>query len=307
MDRGQLKAELARLRKGRGIARPGLVSALGPTLRSVLDVEPDTAEEEARTRFLTLLNGEAASLPTDLSLLVHAAYGITSSHALLNERLADVGHLLQRDARTLRRRLAEADDLLADRIMARFAPRQGLARPGWHWVSYRMEVDVADHKPVFVSTRTLVSAIDQLTEFGEIVSIPVTGDSESLHVEGVSGCTYLGRDALSGTSWRLRFALPYPLAAGETHDTVVRFTWPGREWIQPVAAFVPMRPVERFEVKASFGSPRTCDKAWVIEGALPTGLGDPPPAEDLFADEELEVGFDDLLLGHAYGVAWTWA
>ncbi len=59
MDRSQLKAELARLRKGRGIGRPGLLSTLGPLLQDILDVSPDTAEEEARTRLLTLLNGEA--------------------------------------------------------------------------------------------------------------------------------------------------------------------------------------------------------------------------------------------------------
>ncbi len=249
MDRDELRAELSRLRKGRGIARPGLLAALGPSLRTVLDIDPVTAEEEARTKLMTLLTGESSNLPHDLGLLVSAAFGMTSSHVLLNERLADVGHLLQRDPRTLRRRLAEADDLLADRIVQRFAPRQGLARPGWHWVTYRLEVDVSDDRPVFVSSRTLVSALDGLTEFGEIVSIPLTGDAESLHVEGLSGCTYVGMDALSGTSWRLRFQLPHPLAASETHDTTVRFTWPSRDWIQPFAAFVPMRPVERFEVK----------------------------------------------------------
>lgn len=295
------------MRKGRGIARPGLLAALGPSLRSVLDITADTAEEEARTRFLTLINGETANLPNDLALLVQAAFGITSSHALLNERLADVGHLLQRDARTLRRRLAEADELLADKIMLRFAPRHGLARPGWHWVSYRMEVDVSDDRPVFVSTRTLVSALDDLTEFGEIVSVPVTGDADSLRVEGLSGCTYIGCDPLSGTSWRLRFQLPRPLAAGETHDTVVRFTWPGRESIQPIIAFVPMRPVERYEVKISFGTPRSCADAWVVDGMLPTSMADPPLDDMLVSDDEVEVAFDDLMLGHAYGVAWTWA
>lgn len=306
MDKGELKAELARLRKGRGIGRAGLLAALGPLLHDILGVTPHTAEEEVRTRLLTLLNGESSGLPSDLRLLVQAAFGITSSHPLLHERLADVGSLLQRDARTLRRRLSDADELLADRIALRYAPREGLVKPGFHWVSYHFDIDVSTPSPVFVSTRTLVATVDQLTEIGEVVSIPVVGDSESLQVEGLSGCTYIGRDNLSATSWRLRFSLPRPIALGETYDTVVRFTWPGRDWIQPVAAIVPMRPVDRFGVSASFGSPRTCATAWVLNGTLPTALADPSP-DQMITTDSYDVEFDDLLLGHAYGIAWTWA
>ena len=306
VDRSQLKKELARLRKGRGVGRPSLITTVGPLLLGILDVGPETTEEEARTRLLMLLSGEASGLPGDLRLLVQAAFGLTSSHPLLTERLADVGSLLQRDPRTLRRRLAEADELLADRIASRFAGRQGLARPGFHWVSYHLDIDVSTDRPVFVSTRTLVSSIDQLTEIGEVVSIPIVGDSDSLHVEGLAGCTYVGRDSLSDTTWRLRFSLPRPLGLGETHDIMVRFTWPGREWIQPVAAIVPMRPVERFGVKVSFGHPRSCSTAWVLDGTLPTAIGDPSSGQPL-TDDTAEVTFDDLLLGHAYGVAWTWS
>ena len=306
MDRSLLKVELARLRKGRGIGRPGLLSTLGPQLRDILDVGTDTAEEEVRTRLLTLLNGEMSALPNDLRLLVQAAFGITSSHPLLHERLADVGSLLQRDARTLRRRLADADDLLADRIALRYEPRQGFARAGFHWVSYHFDIDVSTPSPVFISTRTLVATVDQLTEIGEVVSIPVVGDSDSLHVEALSGCTYIGRDSLSATSWRMLYRLPRPIALGETYDTVVRFTWPGRDWIQPVAAIAPMRPVDRFRVTAHFGSPRTCASAWVLNGMLPTAIADPLP-DQMITTDEVDVEFDDLLIGHAYGIAWTWA
>ncbi len=279
---------------------------LGPTLRRVLDVDGSTREDEARTRLVSLLTGEASALPGDLSGLVHAAFGISDSRPLLHDRLVAVGQVLERDERTLRRRLAEADDLLTDRIIVRFAPRQGLARPGWHWVSYHVDIDVSDDRPVFASTRTLVSAVDHLTEIGEIVSIPLVGDREALHVEGLVGCTYVGHDSLSDTSWRLLFRLSRPLGIGETLDTVVRFTWPGRHWIQPIAAIVPMRPVEHFGVRASFGHPRSCSAAWVLNGTLPTTISD-PSSGDLVTTETIDVAFDDLQLGHAYGIAWSWA
>ncbi len=160
---------------------------------------------------------------------------------------------------------------------------------------------------MFVSTRTLVATVDQLTEIGEVVSIPVVGDSDSLQVEGVSGCTYIGRDSLSATSWRLRFSLPRPVALGETYDTVVRFTWPGRDWIQPVAAIVPMRPVDRFGVTASFGSPRTCAVRVGAQRHAAHGHRGPVTRPDDHHRRAYDVEFDDLLLGHAYGIAWTWA
>ena len=307
MDPSHLKAELSRLRKGRGVSRPDLLAVLGPTLRTILDVDDTTREDEARTRLVSLLTGEASALAEDLRALVGASFGISDSHPLLHDRLQAVGEILRRDERTLRRRLAEADDLLADRMALRFGARQGLSIPGWHWSSYRFEVDVTGDRPIFLSTRTLIPSIDGLSAFEEIVSIPQVGDSDSLHVEAVAGCTYLGRDPLSGNSWRLLFALPRALAAGEAHKTVVRFTWPSREWIQPVAAFVPMRPVERFEVSVAFGQPRSCKKVWILDGVLPTSFADPPVTDELVSAETAEATFNDLLLGHAYGIAWTWA
>jgi hypothetical protein len=276
-------------------------------LRTILDVDDTTREDEARARLVSLLSGEASALAEDLDVLVAAAFGISDSRPLLHDRLEAVGKILRRDERTLRRRLAEADDLLADRMALRFGARQGLSIPGWHWSSYRFEVDVAGDRPIFLSTRTLIPSIDGLSAFEEIVSIPQVGDSDSLHVEAEAGCTYLGRDPLSGNSWRLLFALPRALAAGEAHKTVVRFTWPSREWIQPVAAFVPMRPVERFEVSVAFGQPRSCEKAWVLDGVLPTSFADPPVTDELVSGETVEARFNDLVLGHAYGIAWTWA
>ena len=307
MDSAQLKLELARLRKGRGVSRTDLLAVLGPTLRNILAVDDSTREEDTRSLFVSLLSSEASALQADLRDVVLAAYGITSVHPLLHDRLVAVGEVLRRDERTLRRRLAEADELLADRLVLRFGPRHGLAKPGWHWSSYRFDADVSSDQPVFMSTRTLQSSLDGLTEFEEIVAIPQIGESEALHVESVAGCTYVGREPLSGSSWRLRFTLPHALRAGEPHETVVRFTWPSRGVIQPVIAFVPMRQVERFEACVRFGNPRSCAKAWVLDGGLPTSFADPPSADDLVTEETVEVAFDNLLLGHTYGVAWTWA
>lgn len=129
MNPSHLKAELARLRKGRGVSRPDLLAVLGPTLREILDVDDTTHDDEARSRLVSLVSGEAAGMPDDLGQLVSAA----------------------------------------------------------------------------------------------------------------------------------------------------------------------------------FGQPRSSAKAWILDGVLPTSFADPPAAEELITDETVEAGFDDPLLGHAYGIAWTWA
>ena len=45
----------------------------------------------------------------------------------------------------------------------------------------------------------------------------------------------------------------------------------------------------------------------MLDGGPPTSFSDPPSAKDLVTAETIEVSFDNLLLGHAYGIAWTWA
>lgn len=307
VDRDSLIVELARLRKGRGLTRPHLSASLGPSLREALDIGDDTLDEDVRTRLTTLITDECATFPQDLRDLVQAAYGISSNRPLLQDRLTLAGERLRRDQRTLRRRLVAADDLMADRILLRYGGRRGLVRPGWNWATYRMEVDVSRPQPSMTSRRVLVPSLDGLDAFEEIVSIPQVGGTDDWRVECLDGCTYEGRESLSGSSWRLRYALPHQLPAGEPFPTAVRLTWPSKDWIQPVAAFIPTRPVERFEVSVSFGLPRACSSAWVLNGVLPTAYADAPSPDSLVADHTVEVGFSDLVMGLIYGVAWTWA
>jgi len=196
---------------------------------------------------------------------------------------------------------------MADRMVSRFGMRQGLTAPGWHWAAYRVEVDASGDRPSYLNTRTLISTLNDLSQFEEVVSIPAIGEEGSWQVDGVTGCSYLGREQLSGSSWRLLFALPRPLRAGDRHETVVRVTWPSRDSVQPVAGFVPMRPVERFDVSVDFGHPRSCGAAWILNGVLPTSYTDPPSQETLAMERTVRASFVDPLPGHAYGIAWTWA
>ncbi len=304
MDRQGLQQELARLRRGRGLTRPGLLESLGPQLRAVLGVGRGSPEPEVRARLTVLLTEEVGGLPVDLRMLAQAAYGLTSSERLLYARVAQTPHADVLNERTLRRRMNEADRLLADRLVLRQQGRRGLVTPGWDWGLFRHEGDMRG-RPTVVSRRVLIPLVDGLSEYEEIIGLP-GGDPGAVTVDAVAGCALAGATPVSTTGLRLTFALPRALSAGEPHETVVRFVWADRSHIRPVLALNPYRRVARFEVSVDFGEPRVCSRAWRLDGVLPTSVDAPQP-DALVDDSVATYAADQPIFGHCYGIGWSWA
>ncbi len=297
-----LTAELAHLRKGRGLGRPKLIEALGPQLRTLLGVTSRSLDEEVRTRLRYLIADEVWALQPDLRAIASVAYGLTSDRPTLAERFA-VSDLLPRpDERTLRRRLVLIDQQLASRLAIRFAGRS-LVSSGWHLSRYALHVDVSGSRPVFEDTKTIVAAVDGLAEFDELVSLPAPAEIDDLEVVAGPGCALAGREPLGTRGWRFRYALPYPLIAGDPHQATVRYLWPDRAAIQPFALCIPLRVVDQFEVSVTFGTP--CD-AWVLSGTLTGALFGEPPADEIVRTTSLAASFAHLSQGLAYGIAWRW-
>ena len=94
---------------------------------------------------------------------------------------------------------------------------------------------------------------------------------------------------------------------GDEHQIGVRFTWPGRDWIQPLAASIPVRTIEQLDVEVFFGSPRECRRSWVLDGALPTAFLDPPRHDQIVEAETVSAHFDAVQRGLLYGIAWEWS
>ena len=306
MDRSQIARDLARLRRGRGVSRPDLVTAVGPELREALDVDSGVTSVELQGRLVTLLGEATMLLAPDLGRLAAAAFGLTSREATMSARLA-LADFQDRDARTWRRRLAQADQMLADQLVAQAQRRRRRMRDGWYWASYRMVVDASGPRPVFTTYRTLVATVDGLDEVQEQITLPSDHELSQVGIEALSGCRHRASESVSAHGWRLSFALPHPLAMGDEHQIGVRFTWPGRDWIQPLAASIPVRTIEQLDVEVFFGSPRECRRSWVLDGALPTAFLDPPRHDQIVEAETVSAHFDAVQRGLLYGIAWEWS
>jgi hypothetical protein len=104
-----------RLHQGRGLNRPDLLAYVGPQLKEVLRIA-DNDPEEAR-RILVAELGEAARTLSEYRYPVMAA-AITSAR----QRWRSDEHRLdkiERDARTVRRRLRQADAQAAEYLLSR--------------------------------------------------------------------------------------------------------------------------------------------------------------------------------------------
>ncbi|HEX5406934.1 MAG TPA: hypothetical protein VFX16_32060, partial [Pseudonocardiaceae bacterium] len=98
----ELINELKVLRRGRGIENGALEQRVGPTLYFVLGVRPDASAAELRTAVRDWLTELAAQLPADLTLAVHAAFGLREDvrQRFYQDRVAWLAGYLGRDGRT---------------------------------------------------------------------------------------------------------------------------------------------------------------------------------------------------------------
>lgn len=304
MDRTQVAGDLARLRRGRGVLRPDLDRSVGLALRDVLDIDPGASALELRGRLTVALTHATSLLSPDLGRLAAAAYGLTASEPTMTRRLA-VADSRDRDVRTWRRRLVEADLVVADHLIS--GARRRSEPEGWYWGSYRMQVDVSGPRPVFTTVRTVVAVVDDLDEVQELMTLPSGRELSQVGIEALSGCRLAGAERVSASGWRLRLALPAPLAVGDEQPVTVRFTWPERSWIHPLAASIPVRTIAELDVEVRFGRPRSCQRAWVLDGVLPTAFLDPPGPGQVVETETVSARFEEVRRGLLYGVCWEWA
>jgi hypothetical protein len=301
MDRDDLIRELARLRKGRGLSRPGLQTDLGPHLRDLLGVTSISLEEDTRSRLRSVLAEEASGLPIDLRDLASAAFGLTVDAATMSERIASVRSARRVDERTNRRHLVHADGLLADRLALRFT-RQRVSTSGWTWATCAHEVDISGSRPTFRSTRVLIPTLDGLDRFDELLTLR---DEGAVEIRTGRGCSLLGRERLSATTWRINYAIPRALSAGEPHEVEMTYSYADRDSIQPFCVFVPLRPVDSYEVNLWLGDPPVAE-AWILDGVVVGSLFDPPIPEDLVRQPRIVARFDQLVPGQLYGLGWRW-
>lgn len=184
----ELVRELKALRKGRGLYVNNVGERVGPALRDLCRVTEQDGLGEIRVRVAERLERLAADLPDDLRMATLAAFGMipAARHPLYQERVGWIARQMERDPRTVRRRIDDAIHQLAERAVTRYACSTGPSPrpPLWHVEEIRM-VLLLDHAATEVlELHRIVAGQDHLRE----LELPTTfGQPEVIDVRPSGG------------------------------------------------------------------------------------------------------------------------
>ncbi|WP_432557458.1 hypothetical protein [Granulicoccus sp. GXG6511] len=303
--------ELAALRRGRGVRRPNPRAWIGPRLKEMLTAHAASAAtgDDLRRALVEELRSAVKDLPQDLATAYLAANAIAGSDApLLGERLELVGSRQDRHPRTVRRRLAEADELVAAALARRGEVREAedaIFRRGWHLDKFSVELRLDLPRPVHLTRRTIRVVAPTLAEITDVFGLPhETG--EAVRVEALEGCVLIESVQVSDSVWRSRFALPRVLHEGETHSVGIGVEVPSLEHVEPFVIMAPVRACREFSCRIVVGDSRAHGFER-INGVPVIAMQDPGPIGELVAstDGVVTASFREMSPGLAYGIRWA--
>ncbi|RLK54195.1 hypothetical protein [Actinokineospora cianjurensis] len=307
----RLMAELRTLRKGRGVHSVDIGARLGPQLRQVCGVTDSDDPGRARHKVISWLRESVNRLQEDLRVAAVAGFALddTYSRPHYTARLDLAGESLNRDTRTVRRRVDEAIDRIAELAVAEMTAVLGQEPAQWHLRALRVLLVVDGPETEAFETRTVVADGDALTELDFAVTLTATDVRPTQPpVTLLHGGTLLERTAESRDRSRLVLKLSRSLAREETHEFVVRRRVPPGHALRPHYVCLPEHRCDHFELKVHFAAdwprPTRVDR---ITQAFQNDIEDPdyagtPAALDEAGD--ISVWFDRLVVNRAYGLRW---
>ncbi|PPK63788.1 hypothetical protein V5P93_005657 [Actinokineospora auranticolor] len=308
-----LVRDLKPLRKGRGLDGPRAAAQITAQVRVVFALD---GESGAAVELADRLRELAAHLPPDLRLAVLAAYALTEHTRLptLKERLDLVERELERDTRTVVRRVDEGLLLIAEAAIARWRPVPDDERAGTPWRTTALSCAVVMDQPtpqVYETRRVAVTGAPA-TGLDLEYSVPIGGTGpgpspDNPVVEVLFGGTlrtYL-RHSRSRVGYRL--VLPKELAPNTEHEYKLRFTFADRVTMSPYYLCTPRYPCARFDLHVRFGAGRVPRGVWRIDGLFPNEVDDltsPRDPLDIDPAGEVHLGFTNLVPRFSFGAAW---
>ncbi|MGW4112531.1 hypothetical protein ACWEFJ_16780 [Actinosynnema sp. NPDC004786] len=294
-----LVRELKSLRKGRGVLAGRIGDRVGPTLRATCGVAEGDAPGAIRRKVSARLSELAGRLPEDLRLATLAAFAIEDEARLplYQDRVHWAAVRLDRDPRTVRRRVDEAIDHLAE--LAADAPRGRSvgSSAGWRTEELHAVLRLDRARPEVIERHRVVADHDGLRDLPLTPPLPLAG--AGVEVDVLYGGTLLDHPAPT-------LVLPTPVAGGQAHDFAVRFHPPAAHAARPYLVHVPQRPCDLLDVRVRFGPSATPPKVWALHGADPEGADGARHGRRRHVDPagEVHLEFRHLVPGLAYGVRW---
>lgn len=310
MEAIELAAELQSVQRGRGLGRSGVRGWAGPLLLEQLNLPPEAEDAALREHLSALLIDASANLPRDLRFLFLVSVGINSDAPLLKDRLAKAAQVLDRDPRTLSRRLRQAELLVASNIVARSeAAASPFETRGWLPTSASSSFDLSG--PPVVVTRHVLRALREQRTHQLVVSIPATASHREQPIAtGLDGCTVTEVRRLDDFTWQVTLALPGVVRWGQQCALGCRFEFGTRDRLSPYALMAPIASVASWDLRVDLGEPRAARRLWLLNRVPAplvhedhSGITELNPA----ADRVVEHRFENLDRGFAYGMRWEWA
>ncbi len=306
---GELKA----LRKGRAIFTTPLADRIGPALRSTCGILEDDGTVEMRRKLSDRLRPLVESLPDDLKIALLAAFALDerARKPFYQERVHWAAITLDRDDRTVRRRIDEGIEQIAALAVAAAEPepRRSSGR-GWHTEELRVTLALDQPVPEAFEFRRVIADADEIAVLDLALTLPLSGESgdsvreSDLGVDVFHGGVLAGRVMESSDRIGLALRLPEPLRRGARHEVGLRFRANLRE---PRYVCVPRHPCDLFDLHVRFGE-RVPKRIVRQEKVSPAGVDDRSRTGfALAADDagEVHVRFRNLDPGFAYGIRWA--
>jgi hypothetical protein len=306
---GELKA----LRKGRAIFTTPLADRIGPALRSACGIVEEDGTVEMRRKLTDRLRPLVESLPDDLKIALLAAFALDerARKPFYQERVHWAAITLDRDDRTVRRRIDEGIEQIAALAVAAAVPAPRLyPGRGWHTEELRVTLALDQPVPEAFEFRRVIADADEIAVLDLALTLPVTGESgdsargADLGVDVFHGGVLAGRVRESSDRIGLALRLPEPLRRGARHEVGLRFRANLRE---KRYVCVPRHPCDFFDLHVRFGE-RVPKRIVRQEKVSPPGADDwPRTGAALAADDagEVHVRFRNLAPGFAYGIRWA--
>lgn len=312
-----LVAELKILRKGRGIQAPHILDRIGPAIRAVCAITDNDDAASVRQKVAARLRDLSAKLPPDLQIGVTAAFGLddTLHTPFYKDRLRWAEAELERNTRTVRRRIDEAIDQLAElavhRMAANGTPGQPPASNRWYNAEIRQALVLDQGSAYALEQRRIVADEDGVTELDLALTVPapdaIPGDRPlEVAIDVLYGGRLLQRRMESTERIGYRLALPRPLRLGDEHEFALR-ALPRRE-LAPHYVCLPRHRCDRCEVRVRFALERPPTRVERLDGVYQRDIVDPRgDAEPVTLDAcgEVVERFTNLTPGLAYGLRWT--
>lgn len=297
----EVAAELAHLERNRGLQTGDLSGHVGPRLAQLTGFSAARGDT-ARQSLMRQLVRATQDLPPDLRFVfLRACATRPDDPPTLQRRLESGAAVIDRSPRVARRRLDEANALVAAKLVA------SADDAGWFLGALRASVDFREPQPVYRATHTLVVTSPALSRVSEKISLPGVGTDVTPEFAVSGHARHESARRIHQQTWEFWLELDRTYVCGELVEYHTALRLDRRRDAPPMSVMAPRRDCWKFSTTVNLGG--LADQVWILDGVTPPTVTDEEPSGPLIDPESEPVPtaeFANLTPGLVYGLRWRW-